>query len=99
LRETVVSAPDRSKMHVYEVRPRKDKRGVDLISDVLPFGRLWYDTPDNAIGYAMHYSRSADAVIRVYDESCNVIDTPEHKGDFKEPSEFFIAPAADVAKW
>jgi hypothetical protein len=23
-------------MHVYEVRPRKDKRGVDLISDVLP---------------------------------------------------------------
>ena len=30
-------------VHVYEVRPRKDKRGVDLISDVLPFGRLWYD--------------------------------------------------------
>jgi hypothetical protein len=29
-------------MHVYEVRPRKDHRGVDLISDVLPFGRLWY---------------------------------------------------------
>jgi hypothetical protein len=27
-------------MHVYEVRPRKDERGVDLISDVLPFGRL-----------------------------------------------------------
>jgi hypothetical protein len=31
--------------HVYEVRPRKDKRGVDLISDVLPFGRLWYGGP------------------------------------------------------
>jgi hypothetical protein len=29
--------------HVYEVRPREDKRGVDLISDALPFGRLWYD--------------------------------------------------------
>jgi hypothetical protein len=28
-------------MHVYEVRQRKDKRGFDLISDVLPFGRLW----------------------------------------------------------
>jgi hypothetical protein len=28
--------------HVYEVRPRKDKRGVDLIFDVLPFGGLWY---------------------------------------------------------
>jgi len=26
-------------MHVYEVRPRKDHRGVDLISDALPFGR------------------------------------------------------------
>ena len=42
--------------------------GVDLISDVLPFGRLWYDTPDHAIDYAMHYSRSADAVIRVCDD-------------------------------
>ena len=50
-----------------ELRSRKDHRGVDLISDVLPFGRLWYDTPDNAIGYVMHFSRSADAVIRVYD--------------------------------
>jgi hypothetical protein len=28
--------------HIYEVRPRKDKRRVDLISDALPFGRLWY---------------------------------------------------------
>ena len=28
--------------HVYEVRLRSDKRGIDLISDVLPFGRLWY---------------------------------------------------------
>jgi hypothetical protein len=41
--------------HIYEVRPRKDKRGVDLISDALPFGRLWYGGPNavaNAIGYA-----------------------------------------------
>jgi hypothetical protein len=28
-----------STIHVYEVRPRQDKRGVDLISDALPFGR------------------------------------------------------------
>jgi hypothetical protein len=28
-------------MHVYEFRPRKDKRGVDLTSDALSFGRLW----------------------------------------------------------
>ena len=53
-------------MHVYEVRPRKDKRGVDLISDALSFGRLWYDTPDNAAGYAQFYSRLHDAVIRIY---------------------------------
>ena len=33
-------------VHVYAVRPRKDKRGVDLISDALPFGRLWYGEPD-----------------------------------------------------
>jgi hypothetical protein len=37
-------------MHGYEVRPRKDHRGVDLISDVLPFGRLWYGEP-NAISW------------------------------------------------
>ena len=53
--------------HVYEVRPRKDRRGVDLISGVLPFGRMWYNTSDHAIGYAMHRSRSHHAVIRVYD--------------------------------
>ena len=38
--------------HVYEVRPRKDKRGFDLISDALPFGRLWYAGP-NAISNAI----------------------------------------------
>jgi hypothetical protein len=52
--------------HFYEVRPRKDKRGVDLISDALPFYRLW-DAGPNAIGYAKFYSRSRDAVIHVYD--------------------------------
>ena len=77
-----------STIYVYEVRPRKDKRGIDLISDALPFGRLWYDGPNavtNAIGYAMHYGRSADAVIRVFDAVGNVIETHEHKGEFKEP--------------
>jgi hypothetical protein len=66
--------------HVYEIRPRKDHRGVDLISDALPFGRLWYDGPNavsNAIGYPMHRSQSHDAVIRVYDDASNVIETHE----------------------
>ena len=73
--------------HVYEVRPRKDHRGVDLISERLPFGRLWYGEPNaitNAIGYAIHYSRSAGAVIGVYDAAGNVIETHEHEGEFKE---------------
>jgi hypothetical protein len=50
---------------------------------MLPFGRLSYDTPDDAIGYAMHGSRSHDAVIRVYDSGGNVIETHEHACDFK----------------
>jgi len=51
------------------------KGGVDLLSDVMPFGRLWYGDANavaNAIGYAKHYSRSHDAVIRVYDAAGNV---------------------------
>jgi hypothetical protein len=43
-----------SSQHVYEVRLRKDYRGVDLMSDVLPFGRLWYGEPNaitNAVGW------------------------------------------------
>jgi hypothetical protein len=73
-------------MHIYEVRPHKDKRGVDLISDALPLGRVWDGEPDatsNAIEYAKFYSRSDDAVIRVYDEAGNVIETHEQAGDFK----------------
>jgi hypothetical protein len=30
-----------AKKHTYEVCPRKDHRSVDLISNALPFGRLW----------------------------------------------------------
>jgi hypothetical protein len=70
-------------MHVYEVRPRRDHRGFDLISDALPFGRLWYGEPD-AISYAKFYSRAHQAVIRVYDESGNGIETHEQSGEFKE---------------
>jgi len=65
------------------VRPRKDHRGVDLISDALPFGWLSYGKPNatsNAVSYAKFYSRSHRAVIRVYDETGNVIETHEHAG-------------------
>jgi hypothetical protein len=44
-----------SSQHIYPSPPREDQRGVDLISDALPFGALWYGEPNaisNAIGYA-----------------------------------------------
>ena len=59
------------------VRSGKEHRGVDLISDALPFARLSYGEPNaaaNAIGYAMHRSRSHDVVIRVFDGAGDMIE-------------------------
>jgi hypothetical protein len=50
---------------------------------VLPYGALWYAEPNaiaSAISYAKFRSRSHDAVIRVYDDAGNVIETHEHAG-------------------
>jgi hypothetical protein len=74
--------------HVYEIRPLANERGVDLIGDALSYSPLWYRGPNairDAIGYAKSRSRSHRAVIRVYDELGNVIETHEHAGEFKEP--------------
>jgi hypothetical protein len=79
-------APTTIPMHVYEVRTRTDKRGVDLISNAFRFGALWYAGPNaisNAVDYAKFHSRSHDAVIRIYDEAGNVSQTHEQAGDFK----------------
>jgi len=57
-------------------------RAIDI--DILPYDCLWYGEPNavaNAIGYAMHRSRSHAAVIRVYDAAGNVI---EDAGKFKK---------------
>ena len=51
-------------------------------------GTLSYAEPKairNAIGYAKFFSHSHHAVIPVYDDAGNVIETHEHKGDFNEP--------------
>jgi hypothetical protein len=74
---------------VYEVRPRKDGYGFDLISDRLRRGPIWYAGPDairNAVAYAKYrsHSRSHRAVIRVFNEEGNVTETHEQKSDFKE---------------
>src|SRR5262245_44164429 len=50
-----------SAQHVYEIRPRKKRRGIDLISDRLPFGVLRFEGPEaivDAVNYAKFYSRS-----------------------------------------
>jgi hypothetical protein len=63
-----MDASTKSEHHVYQVRPHKDHRGVDLISDGLPFGRLWYGEPNavsNAIGYGEHRSRSHGAPVSI----------------------------------
>jgi hypothetical protein len=67
--------------------PGRAKINAASISDALPFGQLCYGEPNaisNAIGYAQHRSRSHDAVIYVYDEAGNVMETHEQAGDFKE---------------
>jgi hypothetical protein len=43
----------------------------------------------NSISHARFYSWSHKAVIRVFDDAGNVIETHEHNGEFKE-SEFLL---------
>ena len=73
-------APPTISTHVYKIRPRADKRGVDLISDTLRYSPLWYAGPNavsNAISFAKFNSRPHNAVIRVFDETGTVIETDE----------------------
>jgi len=49
---------------VYEIRPRRDKQGVDLISDSLPFGRLWYNEPDRLRQVFQPVTRRCDSRLR-----------------------------------
>ena len=70
--------------HVYEIRPRADKRGVDLISDAIPYSPLWYrgsNAIKEAIDHAKFYSHSHDTVVRIYDAAGNVIETHDHVGE------------------
>jgi hypothetical protein len=65
------------------VRSRKDHRSVNLISDTLPFGALWYGEPD-AINYAKFFSRSHHAEIHVYDSTGNAIRNARTRGRIRE---------------
>jgi hypothetical protein len=58
---------------VYEIRPREDRDGFDLISDRLRYGPIWYAGPDAircAVAYAKYCSRccSRPAIIRVFND-------------------------------
>jgi hypothetical protein len=68
---------------------------------VLPFGRLWYGEPNavsNAVGYAKFYSRSHDAVIRVYDDAGNVIETHDHASDALPAQRCALLGAAELGR-
>ena len=72
---------------LYEVRPRKGRDGVDLLSDGFRYGPIWYtgrDAVRNAVAYAKwrSWSRSHRAIIRVFDDSGAVIQTHESPGNF-----------------
>ena len=63
---------------IYEVRPRKDRDGFDLINELFQYGPIWYAGPDairKAIAYAKYRShfRSQRAIIRVLDDSGAVV--------------------------
>jgi hypothetical protein len=67
---------------LYEVRPRKDRDGFDLMSKLFRYGPIWYAGPDavrNAIAYAKYrsHSRSQRAIIRVVDGSGAVVQMHE----------------------
>jgi hypothetical protein len=77
--------------HLLRVRPSMHNR-VRMRSDSAWPLRLASSSEQNRVGLALHLGRnvplsagrSHDAVIRVYDDAGNVIETHEHKGDFKE---------------
>jgi hypothetical protein len=86
----MMRCPKRSTIRtdVYEIRPRANKHGVDLVGDALHYSARWYRGPKaitDAIDHAKFFSRSHDAVVRIYDQAGNVIETHEHMVcDFKK---------------
>lgn len=67
---------------LYEVRPRKDRDGFDLVSRLFRYGPIWYAGPDavrNAIAYAKYRShfRSQRAIIHVLDDSGALVQMHE----------------------
>jgi hypothetical protein len=84
-----------SSQHVYEIRPRKDRRGVDLIGERLPLGVLWFEGPEaieDAVNYARSFSYPHPATIRVMNESGTLAVTLESADDFSRPVNISASP-------
>jgi len=47
----------------YDIRLRRDHRGVDLISEAPPFGGLWYAGP-NVVSNAVDYRKDFADIMR-----------------------------------
>jgi hypothetical protein len=84
-----------SSQHVYEIRPRKDGRGLDLISERLPLGVLWFEGADaieDAVNYARAFSYPHPAIIRVLNESMTFAVTLQSVDDLSRPVDTSARP-------
>lgn len=64
---------------------------MDLISEQLPFGSLWYGGPDaigDAVGYAKFFSRAHATEVKVYDAAGAVVT--EHQWDARTGTDLVI---------
>jgi hypothetical protein len=80
-----MKSPERG-MHVYEIRPRGDKHGVDLISDVLHSIACGTACQRQSLMQSTTPSLTAGrmVVIHVYDAAGKLIERHEQAGDFRE---------------
>ena len=84
-----------SSQHVYEIRPRKDGRALDLNSERQPLGVLWFEGADaigDAVNYARAFSYPHPAIIRVLNESRTFAVTLESVDDFSRPVDISARP-------
>jgi hypothetical protein len=64
-------------IHLYEIRPRNDGRGIDLISEHLSHGGLWYEKESDATSYVRWHSRVTGAQINIFNKRSDLVRTYE----------------------
>ncbi len=68
----------------FTIKPRPTNDGFTLISDALPFGRLWYLEVDDAISYATFCAGDQSARIEILNAAGEVIETIEHNPSHRD---------------